>query len=149
MTPKVFTDLITACNDCILSCENLIKAADLCTKTCENKQSCSQGAQGFLEKSKHCIVACEVCIKKCDAMIAVFKDEGHEEHMEALNTCVKELGENIRIINESVDQCSLASSCKVACAEAKESCNRAIQAADECIESCEKHEVFFDHIKKY
>ncbi len=144
MIPKVFKELIAACNACILSCEECISAATMCEKNAAADISC----QDFITRTKDCSASCEVCIKACDAMIAEFKNEGHQEHMEALNNCVKELGENIRILSDSANKCTIDQGCHVGILEAKEACNRAIEAADACIESCEKHEVYYLDIKK-
>lgn len=145
MTPKVFTDLIEKCNATIISCEACIHDADLCAKADAGDGSCID----FIKRAKDCIASCETCVKACDAMIAEFKNEGHKEHIEILNACVKQLGETSRILNDSANKCSLDRGCSVGCKEAEEACNEAIQAADECIESCEKHEVYYENIRKY
>lgn len=144
MIPKVFKELIAACNACILACEECIRTAKRCEKNSASDSSCKE----FIERTKDCTASCEVCIKACDAMIAEFNNEGHDEHREILSTCVKELGENVRILRDSANKCSVDAGCRVGALEAQESCNRAIKAADECIESCQKHEVYYLHITK-
>ena len=145
MTPKVFKDLLEACNACILSCQECYRAADSCSKNSAADKSCKD----FVTMTKDCTATCEKCIKACDAMIAEFTYEKHPEHMEALNSCVKALGENIRKLNDTANKCSIDEGCHVAVLDAKDALNNAIAAVDACIESCEKHEVVYEHIKKY
>ena len=145
MMPKVFKDLIQACNDCIVDCEECIRHAEKCEKSDAGDQTCLD----FIAQSKECCESAEVCIKACDAMIAEFKNEGHQEHMEILNATVKELGEHNRILGQCAENCRVDKSCPRSCAEAKEACNRVVKTVDECIESCEKHVVYYEHIKKY
>ncbi len=148
MMPKAFTNLLDAGNKCIVSCENCIVAATNCEDSCD-KNACQQGAHDFIEKSKETIASCEACIKVCDEMIVQFKNSGHEEHMEALNSTVKVLGECVRIVTDSIDKCAADKGCRMACRETRDVCERAVMAVDACIESCEKHEVFYLNIKKY
>ena len=70
-------------------------------------------------------------------------------HMEALNSCVKVLGECIRICTDSIEKCTIDEGCRIACRETRDVCERAVMAVDACIESCEKHEVIYKNIKKY
>lgn len=144
MIPKLFKDLIKRCNDAIVNCEESIRLAELCAKGSSADKSCAD----FIEHAKVCASSCEECIKACDAMKAAFAYQGHLEHQEALDSCVKALGEHIRIITNSANNCSVDNNCRTSCLETKQSCNDAIEALDECIESCEKHEVFYLHIKK-
>jgi hypothetical protein len=149
MMPQAFTDLIDTCNKCILACENCIAAADSCEDLCEKEKSCSMGSENFIEKARECIDACEACIKVCDEMIIQFKKEGKEEHMEALNSCIKMLGECIKVCKESINTCAGFAGCRGACQDARDVCERTVMAVDECIESCEKHEVFYKNVTQY
>lgn len=144
MLPKVFKEFLEACNACILTCEDCIRSAEACKKNVVADESCIE----FIKRTKICASSSEVCVKACDAMIAEFKNKGDASHIEALNNAVKALGENIRILTDSADKCTLDQTCKVGCQEAKQACNDAIQAVDECIESCQKHEVYYLNIRK-
>ena len=66
-----------------------------------------------------------------------------------LNKAVKTLGECIRGLSTSIDTCSIIEGCGNACKEARNECERALIAVDECIESCEKHEVFYRKVKPF
>jgi hypothetical protein len=149
MMPQAFTDLMDALNKSILSCEACIEAADSCEDLCEKESNCSLGSPSFVKKAQECISSCEQSVKVCDEMIVQFKNEGHEEHMEALNNCVKMLGECIRVCRESIDACGKFTGCRGACQDARDICEQAIMAVDSTIESCEKHEVFYNHVKRY
>lgn len=155
MMPKAFTNLFEVGNKCIVACENFISTATNCEDDCSNgsareTSACSVSAHKFIEESKECIASCEACIKVCDEMIVQFNKEGHKEHMEALNRAVKVLGECVRVCRSSVDACEVdKGSCKEACSNVRDVCERAVMAVDECIESCEKHEVVYLNLKKY
>lgn len=147
MMPQAFTNLMDTCNSSVLSLEGCIAAADSCEDLCEKPDSCPAGAQEFITKATDTIGSCQSCIKVCDEMIVQFKSEGHEEHMEALDKAVKTLGECIRSLRTSIDICSLVEGCRNACQDARHACEQALIAVDECIESCEKHEVFYKKVK--
>ncbi len=147
MMPQAFTNLMDTCNQSILILESCIVAADSCEDLCETEDRCPTGAHEFIEKANETIAACQKSIKVCDEMIVQFKSEGHTEHMEALDKAVKTLGECIRTLRANIDTCSLVEGCRTACQEARNICERALIAVDECIESCEKHEVFYKKVK--
>lgn len=156
--PKAFSNLVDVGNKCILACENFIVTATSCEDSCKkqsNKVSsaCSSSASKFIEQSKKTIDSCEACIKVCDEMIVQFNTEGDKEHMDALNTAVKVLGECIKVCRESVSSCEAdQETCRSVCGDVRDVCERAVMAVDECLESCEKHEVVYEHfkgIKKY
>ncbi len=152
MIPQAFTNLMDACNESILDLESCIAAADSCEDLCEKPTMCPSGAQVFIEQAHECITTCQTCIKVFDEMIVQFKSEGHDAHMEILNKAVKTLGECVKTLQASIDTCSMVEGCRSACQEARDVCERALIAVDECIESCEKHESFYHHpepIKKY
>ncbi len=152
MIPQAFTNLMDICNKSILVLEGCIVAADSCEDLCETETSCPVGAHAFIDKANETITSCQECIKVCDEMIVQFKNEGHTEHMEALDKAVKILGECIRTLRSNIDTCSLVEGCRSACQDARHVCEVALIAVDECIESCEKHEVFYKKvapIKKY
>ena len=145
MTPKAFHDLLDSCNATIISCQSCINPAELCSKSDASDGSC----EDFIKRARECAETSEHCIKACDTMSAQFKLEDHPEHKEALDACVKQLGETIRLLNKTINSCTIDQGCSLGCKEAKQSCNDAIKAVDECIESCEKHEVYYQNIKKY
>jgi hypothetical protein len=141
-----------ACNKSILELESCISAADSCEDLCETAQKCGLGAQSFIEQAQGCITTCNASIKVFDEMIVQFKNEGHDAHMEVINKAVKALGECVRILKASIDACSILEGCRPACQNARDVCERALIAVDECIESCEKHEVYYQEVqplKKY
>lgn len=149
MIPQAFTNLMDTCNKSVLVLESCIEAADSCEDLCENATTCPLGAKEFIEKAQEAITSCQTCIKVCDELIVQFKGEAKEEHMEALNKAVKTLGECVRTLEGNIDICSLVEGCRSACQDARNACELALIAVDECIESCEKHEVFYSNIKKY
>ena len=105
------------------------------------------GASAFITVANETILSSQECIKMCDEMIVQFKNDGRDEHMEALDKAVKTLGECIRTLKASIETCSLVEGCRAACQEARNICELALIAVDECIESCEKHEVFYREVK--
>ena len=143
MMPQAFTNLMEACNKAIIALESCIGAADLCEDLCETEKSCPTGAQEFVTQATSCITVCQVCIKICDEMIVQFKDMAHTEHLSAMDNAVKRLGECIQSLRASIDTCSLLKGCRTACQEARDGCEKALIAVDECIESCEKHEIHY------
>ncbi len=152
MLPQAFTNLMDACNKSIVELESCIAAADSCEDLCEKPAQCPIGAKNFIDQAHECIATCHSCVKVLDEMIIQFKDEGDENHMEVINKAVKTLGECIRTLNASIDTCSLLEGCRSACQDARDVCERALIAVDECIESCEKHESFYhqpEPLKKY
>ncbi len=152
MKPQAFTNLMETCNQGILALESCIAAADSCEDLCVKEKTCPAGADEFIAQANNCITSCQSTIKVCEEMIVQFKYEEHSEHKEALDKAVKTLGECIRALQESIETCSLVDGCRNACQNARDACEKALIAVDECIESCEKHEVFYqkvDPIKKY
>lgn len=147
MIPQAFTSFMEACNKNILALQSCIAAADNCEDVCEKPESCSTGAKEFITRATDTIGACQECIKVCDEMIIQFKREGHDEHLEALDKAIKILGECIRSLRANIDTCSLVEGCRDACQDARHACEKALIAVDECIESCEKHEVFYKKVK--
>ncbi len=149
MLPKAYINFRETANNCILACESCIVAATDCEDFCD-KKACAKGSSTFIAKAQACISSCKVCIGVCDEMLVQFSNEGYDEHMDALNKCMKALRECIRVCLGAIDKCTaLAGECRVACRDARDVCERAVMAVDECIESCEKHEVVYMKIKKY
>lgn len=134
-----------ACNKSILDLESCIAAADSCEDLCEKPSMCSSGALVFIEQAHECIASCQSNIKVFDEMIVQFKNEGHDEHMDVLNKAVKALGECVRVLGSSIESCSELEECRLACQDARDVCERALIVVDECIESCEKHEIHYQH----
>lgn len=141
MMPQAYTNLIEACNTSIVILESCIAAADSCEDLCEKPETCKDGAQGFIARANECIDVCQSCIKVCDEMIVQFKSESHDDHMHALDNAVKLLGECIQTLRDTIEKCSAQKACRTACQEARNVCERALIAVDECLESCEKHEI--------
>lgn len=141
MMPQAFTNLMESCNKTILALEACITAADVCEDLCESEDSCSSGAQEFVKQANNCIEVCQNCIKICDEMIVQFKDQAHIDHVSALDNAVKSLGECIRALTASIETCTLIKGCRSACQDARDACEKALIVVDECIESCEKHEI--------
>ena len=104
------------------------------TKLCHRRTLCSRSS-GFIATVHQCIASCENCVKAATALLAEFHFEGHEEHKETIDHCVKALGEAITICNASIEICGDLSKCRVACREALDACDRALEACDECFES--------------
>ena len=148
MIPKAFSEFFEVCNETILALEHCIEKAESCAQNCAIDGRCAAEARGFIAAVHQCIASCEHCVKACTALLAEFNLEGHEEHKEALDKCVKALGECITICNASIEQCGDLSKCRVACREALDACDRALEVCDECYESCEKHTVFYEQAKK-
>lgn len=142
MLPQAFTNLMDACNKSILDLESCIAAADSCEDLCEKPEMCASGAKLMIERAHGCIDTCHSCIKVLDEMIVQFKNEGHDVHTEIMSRAVKALGECIRTLNASIDTCTVLEGCRSACQDARDVCERALIVIDECIESCEKHEVY-------
>jgi len=132
-----------ACNNSILQLESCIAAADSCEGLCEKASKCPSGARIFVEQAHKCINSCQSNVKVLDEMIVQFKNDGHNEHMEVIDKAVKILGECIKVLKQSIDTCSVIGECRAACQDAREACERALIAVDECIESCEKHERYY------
>ena len=143
MIPQAFTNLMDTCNKSVLALVACIAAADSCEDVCEKSDSCPAGALEFIAKANEAISVNQECIKVCDEMIVQFKNEGHDDHMEALDKAVKTLGECIRSLRGNIDTCSLLEGCRSACQDARHVCEKALIAVDECIESCEKHEASY------
>ncbi len=148
MIPKTYSEFFEVCNETIVALEECIKKANSCAQNCAIDGRCAAEAQGFIATVHQCIASCENCVKAATALLAEFHFEGHEEHKETIDHCVKALGEAITICNASIEICGDLSKCRVACREALDACDRALEACDECFESCEKHSVFYEQPKK-
>jgi hypothetical protein len=146
MLPQAFTKLMDVCNRSILDLESCIAAADSCEDLCQKPDLCALSAKDFVEQAQSCITTSHSCIKVLDEMIVQFKKEGHELHMEVLNNLVKTLGECIRTLNDSINSCTVLQGCRAACQEARDVCERSLIAIDACVESCEKHELFYQEV---
>ena len=149
MLPKEYSICIETGNACILACRGVSDTAKACMELCPAEPDCSAARDAFVDKAQYCVTTSQVSIKACKALRELLLAEGFEEHNEALDHCIKILGECIRICEKSIDDCKKGLDCADSCEDALRISDEALQAVDAAIESCEKHEVHFLHIKKY
>lgn len=136
MVTKKFEDVLAACYACIVSCEHCIMAADLCTKEEAGEKNC----QDFLARRDTCIETAIIAVKACNELIAEFGKAINPELLNALNLCIKVLGDHNRTLEGAIKNYNEDHDCAKACAESKAACGDAISALKECIESCKKHQ---------
>ena len=120
-------NLIQACNNCILSCEQTIRnCEDSCLE--DAGEECSVSCQQTID-------ACYKCIHECNQAL---ENNWYEtfKQKSALEKCIEACRKGAKGCNISTNK--VLSQEAEGCEWAKDSLNECISACDECIESFER-----------